>query len=176
MVSVQSDPENNFISYQMNPKHQRFWIGGRKKVNYSTEWTWTDGRSFEYENFCAGKPSHYEQKCLDIGFCSRDTWDDQDCDDQLPFICKKTIVGEQDTNQGIVNGTWGQWGSWSRCSCGKKTRYRDCDNLGPQHKGINCDGSPSQTVDCSGVECRGRKLFYKLDCRIINVATYLVIK
>ena len=106
MVSVQSDTENNFISYQVNPKKQRFWIGAKRKANYSTEWTWTDGRTFEYENFCDGKPDNYRlnyrQKCLDIGYCTRDTWHDQSCDDQLPFICKKTKVGEQDTNQGIV--------------------------------------------------------------------------
>ena len=105
MVSVQSDQENYFISYQVNPKKQRFWIGAQRQTKNSTEWTWTDGRTFEYENFCTGKPDNWigQQKCVDIGYCSRDTWDDQDCDDQLPFICEKTKVGEQDTNQGIVD-------------------------------------------------------------------------
>ena len=92
LVSIHSDLENNFISYQVSPKKQRFWIGTQRKATGSTEWLWTDGSSFDYENFCQGKPENTggNQDCLDIGYCSRDTWDDQPWDHQLPFVCKLT--------------------------------------------------------------------------------------
>lgn len=97
LVSIHSDLENNFISYQLSPKKQRFWIGTQRKATGSTEWLWTDGSSFDYENFCQGRPDNWlgNQDCLDIGYtwgsqCSRDTWDDQPCDHQLPFVCKLT--------------------------------------------------------------------------------------
>ena len=98
LVSIHSELENNFTSRQVNPKSQRFWIGSARKTDQSTEWTWTDGSSFDYHKFCPGKPDNKggHQNCLDIGWmakgenCTRDTWDDQPCDQRLPFICKKS--------------------------------------------------------------------------------------
>ena len=89
LVSIHSELENNFISYQLNKKKQRFWIGAQRKTNRS--WLWTDGSSFDYENFFPGKPENFlgNQSCLDIGFNVRDSWDDQPCGHQLPFVCKK---------------------------------------------------------------------------------------
>ena len=93
LVSIHSDLENNFISFQVNKKKQRFWIGAQRKTNRSAEWlwTWTDGSSFDYENFFPGKPETHGgiQDCLDIGYNVRDSWDDQPCGHQLPFVCKK---------------------------------------------------------------------------------------
>ena len=50
LVSIHSELENNFTSRQVNPKSQRFWIGSARKADQSTEWTWTDGSSFDITN------------------------------------------------------------------------------------------------------------------------------
>jgi len=97
LVSIHSDPENNFVSYQVNPGKQRFWIGAQRKSPDSTLWIWTDGSSFDYQHFGPGKPDNYggREACLDIGWSSRDTWDDKPCDQHdhhLPFVCKKTEI------------------------------------------------------------------------------------
>ena len=57
----------------------------------------------------------------------------------------------------VVNGGWGTWGSFGRCSktCGggHKTRTRRCDNPAPSTNGANCPGSTSQSVKCNTKTC-----------------------
>lgn len=52
-----------------------------------------------------------------------------------------------------VDGMWGAWNSWSKCSVtcenGTKTRSRVCDNPAPDYNGLNCSGSDTDTAICS---------------------------
>ncbi|XP_023195302.1 hemicentin-1 [Xiphophorus maculatus] len=56
-----------------------------------------------------------------------------------------------------INGNWGQWSSWGRCSktCngGQMRRYRTCDNPRPSHGGRACGGADSQMQKCSTADC-----------------------
>uniref|UniRef100_A0A286XBE4 Complement component C8 beta chain n=2 Tax=Cavia porcellus TaxID=10141 RepID=A0A286XBE4_CAVPO len=47
-----------------------------------------------------------------------------------------------------INGNWNCWSTWSSCSGGVKTRYRQCNNPPPQGGGSPCRGPASETVPC----------------------------
>jgi len=56
-----------------------------------------------------------------------------------------------------VNGNWGQWSSWMKCSkdCGNGTKYRTrlCDSPSPKHGGKKCSGEHSQSEMCFIKSC-----------------------
>ncbi|KXJ23074.1 Hemicentin-1 [Exaiptasia diaphana] len=51
-----------------------------------------------------------------------------------------------------IDGNWGHWSSWSRCSVicgtGTRTRTRHCDNPAPQYGGKPCAGNSQSTENC----------------------------
>jgi len=59
-----------------------------------------------------------------------------------------------------VNGGWGRWGSYGRCSksCGygTRTRSRSCNNPAPANGGSSCSGSSTESQRCRDRECQGR--------------------
>jgi len=70
---------------------------------------------------------------------------------------KKIEIFGRTTTPKAVNGGWGNYGSWSKCTktCGggKKSRTRKCDNPKPANGGSQCSGSDTQTVSCSTNTC-----------------------
>ncbi|KAM9212162.1 hemicentin-1 [Dugong dugon] len=58
-----------------------------------------------------------------------------------------------------VDGSWGNWHSWSRCSAscggGEKTRKRLCNNPVPSKYGRPCAGDATQVSRCSIQACPG---------------------
>ena len=66
-----------------------------------------------------------------------------------------------------VNGNWGEWSSFSRCSvtCGEgtQTKTRTCNNPDPQYGGADCEGESEESQSCSADTTCPRKLpFTKL--------------
>ncbi|XP_012591877.2 hemicentin-1 [Microcebus murinus] len=58
-----------------------------------------------------------------------------------------------------VDGSWGNWQSWSQCSAscgrGEKTRMRLCDNPAPARGGRPCPGDATQVSRCNMQTCPG---------------------
>ncbi|NXU50379.1 HMCN1 protein, partial [Turnix velox] len=58
-----------------------------------------------------------------------------------------------------VDGNWGQWQAWSRCSAscggGEQTRMRLCNNPAPSNRGRPCPGDSSQISRCNTQTCPG---------------------
>ncbi|XP_049724489.1 hemicentin-1 isoform X1 [Elephas maximus indicus] len=58
-----------------------------------------------------------------------------------------------------VDGSWGNWHAWSRCSTscggGEKTRKRLCDNPVPSKSGRPCAGDATQASRCNMQACPG---------------------
>ncbi|XP_075384531.1 hemicentin-1 isoform X2 [Tenrec ecaudatus] len=58
-----------------------------------------------------------------------------------------------------VDGSWGNWHSWSRCSTscggGEKTRKRLCNDPAPSRHGRPCAGDATQVSRCSIQACPG---------------------
>ena len=59
----------------------------------------------------------------------------------------------------LVDGQWGQWNAWGRCSTscdtGTKMRYRDCVYNGTGPHGADCSGTDQETSFCSINACPG---------------------
>jgi len=62
-----------------------------------------------------------------------------------------------------IDGNWGTWQRWSKCSlsCGTGVRYRKrkCDNPKPAHRGKECAGSSVEHAACNTQSCRITKTF-----------------
>lgn len=61
----------------------------------------------------------------------------------------------------LVHGGWSMWGPWSECSVtcdtGVVTRTRTCDSPRPLFGGRECEGSATDTRDCTAnKQCPGR--------------------
>ena len=61
-----------------------------------------------------------------------------------------------------VDGSWGNWHSWSWCSTscggGEKTRKRLCNNPIPSKSGRPCPGDATQVSRCNIQVCPGKQL------------------
>ena len=59
---------------------------------------------------------------------------------------------------GPVDGLWGSWRGWSKCSksCGGGTeeRLRNCDSPPPSHGGEYCKGKPMEVRLCNKNQCK----------------------
>ncbi|XP_060574668.1 coadhesin-like [Ruditapes philippinarum] len=57
----------------------------------------------------------------------------------------------------LVDGNWADWSSWSTCdvTCGhgKHTRTRTCTNPSPAYKGLDCNGTNTDTKPCTRPLC-----------------------
>ncbi|XP_067023737.1 coadhesin-like [Acropora muricata] len=60
-------------------------------------------------------------------------------------------------NDGISDGSWSQWGTWSSCtqSCGtgRQTRMRSCSNPPPYEGGSDCGGIGTESRPCNTKDC-----------------------
>lgn len=74
----------------------------------------------------------------------------------------ETIFEACNTQECPVNGNWGEWTTWSKCSkeCGTGTqqRTRECNNPAPSNNGQDCQGSDAltshlQEQNCNEIEC-----------------------
>ncbi|XP_060071250.1 uncharacterized protein LOC132551155 [Ylistrum balloti] len=68
-----------------------------------------------------------------------------------------TTTMDCNTQVCIIDGAWGQWGSWSQCTVtcggGKQSRTRVCDDPMPANGGLPCSGDSSVLGDCNVRSC-----------------------
>lgn len=80
----------------------------------------------------------------------RDGWDNN-------FLCERNSNETQEPTRAPIDGNWGEWKRWSRCTkecgTGKKRRLRLCNNPKPQFGGRYCPGDGFQDMDCNTQEC-----------------------
>ncbi|XP_060570175.1 uncharacterized protein LOC132728545 [Ruditapes philippinarum] len=88
---------------------------------------------------------------------------DNDCDGRID---EETDNGIDDDGDGTidedlaiaprVDGQWGDWATWGTCSAtcgsqsGTKERTRNCDNPAPANFGLDCVGSGTESLSCTG--------------------------
>ena len=65
----------------------------------------------------------------------------------------------QTLRQNLVDGNWGSWSSYGKCSAtcgtGTQSRVRSCNNPSPSNGGRQCSGSATETQRCLIKECPG---------------------
>lgn len=55
-------------------------------------------------------------------------------------------------HQGVIDGSWACWSSWTSCSQGRRSRSRSCSNPSPQRGGQHCIGEPAESAECDDQE------------------------
>ncbi|XP_033738097.1 SCO-spondin-like isoform X2 [Pecten maximus] len=60
-----------------------------------------------------------------------------------------------------VDGVWDTWTNWTECShsCGRGSKYRQRECIGPFHNGSECEGSADETMFCNPSNCPVDGLF-----------------
>ena len=64
----------------------------------------------------------------------------------------------------LVNGNWGEWTAYGRCSVscggGQNTRLRLCDNPAPSGGGDKCQGDSKESLICFTQACPGKTILF----------------
>lgn len=145
------------------------------------ERTCTDPEPKNGGDYCYGKPTDLEtcnnQSCpVDGGWMSWSAWShcsvscdggshfrNRSCSDPVPQYGGKTCSGndtdinECNTEPCPIDGDWGSWSEWSRCtfSCGEgfKQRNRTCSDPEPDFGGMDCMGNATDVITCNTHPC-----------------------
>ncbi|XP_036420723.1 macrophage mannose receptor 1-like isoform X1 [Colossoma macropomum] len=85
LVSVRNQTENQQIHnmLKMNTNVDRIWIG-----LFNDSWKWSDQSDSSFRYWMSG-PENYGQgqKCAAVLLTEKGQWNNEKCDNQLPFIC-----------------------------------------------------------------------------------------
>ncbi|XP_076467662.1 uncharacterized protein LOC143298664 [Babylonia areolata] len=73
-----------------HPSTQSFWIGASDSTQEGG-WEWSDGSPFRYLHWHPGQPDDGQstEDCAEVVLSWNYQWNDRNCDDSLPYICKK---------------------------------------------------------------------------------------
>ncbi|KAF8384241.1 hypothetical protein PRIPAC_73383 [Pristionchus pacificus] len=89
LASIHSTQENSFVrqlAFSSGATNGIF-LGGATDEN-QTEFTWTDGTAWDYDNTYAGYPKEGNGECLLMDtFSSSGKWINADCSSKLPYVC-----------------------------------------------------------------------------------------
>ena len=76
-----------------------------------------------------------------------------------------------------VDGSWAEWGEWSRCSVlcgiGRRTRDRTCTDPFPSFGGRACPGPGTDLAHCFAGPCKGRSPFSSSSSVLGRALTWL---
>ncbi|XP_033107417.1 macrophage mannose receptor 1-like isoform X2 [Anneissia japonica] len=89
LASIHNEPEMNFINDNTDITISSYWIGLRE-YEIRGVYTWSDSTPFDYVNWAPGEPNDFngEEQCVEL-YTSIGSWNDLNCGDKIPFICKK---------------------------------------------------------------------------------------
>nr|XP_006816218.1 PREDICTED: uncharacterized protein LOC102809517 [Saccoglossus kowalevskii] len=90
LISIHSVSTQTFVHNQIAGKYN-VWIGLREYVASST-YSWSDSSPLDYINWAHGEPndSDGQEKCVECREYDS-SWNDMNCGDRMPFVCKKSI-------------------------------------------------------------------------------------
>uniref|UniRef100_A0A8C1VTQ6 C-type lectin domain-containing protein n=1 Tax=Cyprinus carpio TaxID=7962 RepID=A0A8C1VTQ6_CYPCA len=86
LASVHNNKEHAFIKNLVSSS-KPFWIGGYDAVSEGA-WFWSDGSKMNFRLWNAGEPNNnVEEHCIETNSGGVGYWNDQQCTDQLSFVC-----------------------------------------------------------------------------------------
>ncbi|XP_041730341.1 ladderlectin-like [Coregonus clupeaformis] len=94
LASVHSLPQYHFLQSVIKnsaKKAQRTWIGANDAVMEGL-WLWSDGSSFNYQNWAPGQPSTSTkgwEDCMEMNYGASHRQNDAPCWFKLPFLCSR---------------------------------------------------------------------------------------
>ncbi|XP_071940974.1 macrophage mannose receptor 1-like [Antedon mediterranea] len=89
LVSIHTAPEMQFLNDNTDKTISSYWIGLRE-YEVKGIYSWSDSTPFDYVNWATGEPNDFngEEQCAEL-YTSIGSWNDLNCGDKIPFICKK---------------------------------------------------------------------------------------
>uniref|UniRef100_H2ZUB7 C-type lectin domain-containing protein n=2 Tax=Latimeria chalumnae TaxID=7897 RepID=H2ZUB7_LATCH len=90
LVSIHNYCQNQAV-YRLTRKGcraLRVWIGGFELFK-SYKFIWTDGSSWNYNNWVPGQPDNTAnvEDCVEMNWHTRSKWNDHGCYNRKPFVC-----------------------------------------------------------------------------------------
>ncbi|XP_069098483.1 lectin-like [Pleurodeles waltl] len=94
LASIHSEDENDFlkkITFKKTNSYPLIWVGGSDCYK-DRSFVWTDGSSWDYQNWRHGEPNNNggREACLNFNFATAGLWNDEYCEKMFPFLCKYT--------------------------------------------------------------------------------------
>ena len=98
MVSIHSGKQNDFIVNLVKASQDAVWIGGNRACDNCKDLIWSDGTSWDYNNWFPGEPNNVKEIERKIEMYinghgnanARGKWNDEEGPDLQGFICKKS--------------------------------------------------------------------------------------
>ena len=93
MVSIHSGKQNDFIVGLVKASQESVWIGGNRACDNCNDFIWSDGTSWDYDDWYPGEPNNLEEEGyveMYINANEKGKWNDEDGPDSHVFICKKS--------------------------------------------------------------------------------------
>ena len=89
LVTLETSAENSAVVSQANSTSAtRWWMGYNDRTTEGT-WAWSSG-SGSYTNWHSGEPNNSgNEDCGELLRWSDTTWNDESCDDSLPYVCEE---------------------------------------------------------------------------------------
>jgi len=90
LVTVDNQSENQWLSKMLNSYSGDKWWMGFNDLQQEGKWQWVDGSPVGYTNWEPGEPNDTGgEDCGQLNrFYPSDTWNDEPCDQGLPFVCE----------------------------------------------------------------------------------------
>ena len=95
MVSIHSVKQNDFLADLAKAAEDAVWIGGNRACDNCKDLIWSDGTSWDYNNWWPGEPNNVKGIETKIEMYvmyvpARGKWNDEEEPDLQEFICKKS--------------------------------------------------------------------------------------
>ncbi|XP_027893466.1 ladderlectin-like [Xiphophorus couchianus] len=95
LASVHSFLEHHQIQNLISESgggNQETWIGASDAEENSI-WFWSDGRIFQFTNWCGGQPNNAggKQSCVVMNYSVNTCWNDEQCTASRPYVCVKKL-------------------------------------------------------------------------------------
>ncbi|KAM6178327.1 secretory phospholipase A2 receptor [Rhynchocyon petersi] len=135
LLSIEDESEENFIRKHLSSEAVTVWIG-LNQLDESAGWQWSDGTPLSYLNLSPdiNFEPFFEYHCGTFNSFKPTTWKSRDCENALPYICKKYLNHTDHEGDGKTD-VWKYYAT--HCEPGWNPYNRKCYKLQKEEKTWN---------------------------------------
>jgi hypothetical protein len=88
LATITNKEEHDWIKETFSFDPTNYWLGGTER-QYDGNWEWVTGEEWRFTMWKKGEPNNYEgreENCLDMGINFDYCWNDEDCNNVMPFL------------------------------------------------------------------------------------------
>ena len=88
LASIPDEDTNRFLQ-TLTKENADVWVGGHRSSGNGEEWMWSDGTSWQFNNWFQGQPDNLGgvQTHLSFNFDNSGHWDDDFAFEEKSFLC-----------------------------------------------------------------------------------------